>query len=132
MSCEKFVEFQNLSDRMKWNLKKSIRKLKKTNLNAITSISGQPGIAWAIRQKIMAAIMKQFIIIKCTARFRKSTWTARRHSNDWQFLSVCEKPIYIEAREKKSKRDWTRSNSILIHQVKNSTKWAYGFSTDFG
>ena len=47
-------------------------------------------------------------------------------------LSVCESPTYIEARETQTKRDWTGSNSTLIHQVKSSNEWAAGFSKDFG
>ena len=47
-------------------------------------------------------------------------------------FSVCEYPTYVEAREKTTKKDWTGSNSILVHQLKNSTEWAIGFSKDFG
>ena len=48
------------------------------------------------------------------------------------FFSYCDKPIYIEAREVETKKDWTGSESILIHQVPNTTRWAYGVSKDFG
>ena len=47
-------------------------------------------------------------------------------------LSVCAKPIYIEAREVITKKYWTGSNSTLIYQVKETGKWAYGLSKDFG
>ena len=49
-----------------------------------------------------------------------------------KIFRVCERPIYIEAREKLTKKDWTGSDSILINQMKNSTQWSYGFSIDFG
>ena len=63
----------------------------------------------------------QIIIESCFIIFRSK-----------KLLSVCEKPIYIEVREKLSKRDWTGSESFLIHQVKSSKDWASGFSKDFG
>ena len=47
-------------------------------------------------------------------------------------FSACENPIYIEAREIMTKKDWTGSDSILIHQVKDTTTWAYGISNHFG
>ena len=47
-------------------------------------------------------------------------------------FSICSNPIYVEAREKISKKDWTGSDSILIHKVKSSNKWSNGFSKDFG
>ena len=51
--------------------------------------------------------------------------------NKYIQFRVCGNPIYIEAREQKTKKDWTGSKSTLIHQV-NSTTWAYGFSNKFG
>ena len=47
-------------------------------------------------------------------------------------FSVCEEPIYIEAREKSTKIDWMGSDSIIIHEVKSKKEWASGFSKDFG
>ena len=49
-----------------------------------------------------------------------------------QFFSVCEDPIYIEAREVSTEKDWIGSDSLIIHQVKNTNEWAFGFSKDFG
>ena len=48
------------------------------------------------------------------------------------FLSVCEEPIYIEAREVSTEKDWIGSNSLILHQVKNTEDWAFGLSKDFG
>ena len=48
------------------------------------------------------------------------------------YFSVCENPIYVEAREVITKIDWIGSDSLQIHQVKSSREWAYGFSKDFG
>ena len=48
------------------------------------------------------------------------------------FLSVCEEPIYIEAREVSTKKDWIGSNSLILHQVKSTEDWAFGLSKDFG
>ena len=47
-------------------------------------------------------------------------------------FSVCQKPTYVEAREKITLKDWTGSESILIHQMKSKNEWATGFSKDFG
>ena len=47
-------------------------------------------------------------------------------------FSACESPSYIEARERETKRDWTGSDSILIHLVESSKEWAAGYSKDFG
>ena len=47
-------------------------------------------------------------------------------------FSVCEEPIYIEAREEKTKKDWLGSDSIILHKVKSNGVWASGFSKDFG
>ena len=51
---------------------------------------------------------------------------------EFYFSSVCENPIYIEAREKLTKKHWIGSDSFLIHQVKFSKDWASGYSNDFG
>ena len=48
------------------------------------------------------------------------------------FLSVCKEPIYIEAREVSTEKDWIGSNSLILHQVKNTEDWAFGLSKDFG
>ena len=48
------------------------------------------------------------------------------------FFSVCEEPIYIEAREVSTEKDWIGSNSLILHQVKNTEDWAFGLSKDFG
>ena len=45
---------------------------------------------------------------------------------------MCEDPIYIEAREVSTEKDWIGSGSLIIHQVKNTEDWAFGFSKDFG
>ena len=47
-------------------------------------------------------------------------------------FSVCEHPTYIEAREKLTLRDWTGSDSVLVHKMKLTGEWATGFSKDFG
>ena len=47
-------------------------------------------------------------------------------------LSVCEEPIYIEAREVSTEKDWIGSDSLILHQVKNTEDWAFGLSKDFG
>jgi len=39
------------------------------------------------------------------------------------FLSVCKEPIYIEAREVSTEKDWIGSNSLILHQVKNTEDW---------
>ena len=52
--------------------------------------------------------------------------------NDKNISSVCDKPIYIDAREVKSKKIWTASKSHLIHQIQSNDEWAYGLSKDFG
>ena len=47
-------------------------------------------------------------------------------------FSVCEEPIYIEAREVSTEKDWIGSSSLILHQVKNTKDWAFGLSRDFG
>ena len=47
-------------------------------------------------------------------------------------LSVCAEPIYIEAREILTKKDWIGSDSLIIHRVKNTDDWAFGLSKNFG
>ena len=47
-------------------------------------------------------------------------------------FSVCEEPIYIEAREIKTKKDWIESDSFILHKVKSKGVWASGFAKDFG
>ena len=47
-------------------------------------------------------------------------------------FSVCQEPIYIEAREVWTEKDWIGSNSLILHQVKNTEDWAFGLSKDFG
>ena len=92
--------------------------------------------------------MKQLMIIESIVHFRKSASQIKLIENSknisifsakgFQYFqtntifSVCEKPIYIEAREKLSKIDWTGSDSMIIHQVKKSKTWAYGVSNHFG
>ena len=48
------------------------------------------------------------------------------------FFSVCEEPIYIEAREVSTKKHWIGSDSLILHQVQNTEDWAFGLSKDFG
>ena len=45
---------------------------------------------------------------------------------------MCEDPIYIEAREVSTEKDWIGSGSLIIHKVKNTADWAFGFSKYFG
>ena len=49
-----------------------------------------------------------------------------------ELFSVCEEPIYIEAREVSTEKDWIGSDSLIIHQVINTEEWAFGFSKYFG
>ena len=65
------------------------------------------------------------------SRVLKSSYTKKNIQQNSLF-SVCKNPIYIEAREISSKKDWTGSDSILIHQVKDTEKWAFGLSKDYG
>lgn len=48
------------------------------------------------------------------------------------FLSVCESPIYIEARESMTNKSWIGLDSTLIYYDKSKNDWAMGFSKDFG
>ena len=45
---------------------------------------------------------------------------------------MCEGPIYIEAREVSTEKDWISSDSLILHQVENTKDWAFGISKDFG
>ena len=45
---------------------------------------------------------------------------------------MCEGPIYIEAREVSTEKDWISSDSLILHQVKDTKDWAFGISKDFG
>ena len=91
-------------------------------------MNGQVGTAFKTQKILMGTIMKHYMIMFINMGkflFWLSQWFKC-------IFSVCEDPIYIEAREVSTEKDWIGSGSLIIHQVKNTADWAFGFSKDFG
>ena len=119
---------------MKLKLNQSSQLLLTMTQNALIWINGPIGLVLETQREILEMTMKYWMSIWI--------WTGYFYLTNiiklWIYLfsliffSYCDKPIYIEAREVETKKDWTGSESILLHQVQNTTRWAYGVSKDFG
>ena len=86
-----------------------------------------PGLLGKVRWTLMGMIMRHYMITKRYSSKFLISITRFQIS-----CSVCSSPLYMEAREKKTKIDWLGSNSTIIHRIKSNDGWANGFSNDFG
>ena len=90
-------------------------------------------------------IQHQTTILKLCLTTEKDTSKLFIGKNQIQilFLSVCDSPSHIEARERDTKISWISSKSILVHDSASTTanfpntinsnpRWAHGISKDFG
>ena len=102
--------------------------------NALIQMNGQIGLVLETLLKILEMTMKYWMSIWAYTGYFYFTsyWIMDIILFILIYFSNCDKPIYIEAREIETKKDWTGSESILLHQVQNTTRWAHGVSKDFG
>ena len=119
---------------MKLKLKQSSQLPLTMTQNALIWINGQIGLVLEMRLETPEMTMNYWMSIWTGTGYFYLTYIIELwiYLFSLIFFSYCDKPIYIEAREVETKKDWTGSESILLHQVENTTRWAHGVSKDFG